>query len=115
MIIVKNVRPLGWFHINGIVLWPFLFYADRNPSPSILNHEEIHLEQLKRTGVVKFYFFYLSEYFKGRKQGLSHDEAYRNISFEKEAYQFQEDFSYLARLREGDRTSPTNNRSRGQS
>ncbi len=113
MIVVKNVRPLKIFRINGIVLWPFLFYADADPHPVIRNHEEIHLEQLRRTGVVKFYTRYLAEYFNGRMKGLKHDEAYRNISFEKEAYAQQENAEYLAGLRKDDRTSPRNNRSRG--
>ncbi len=115
MIILKNVRPLGWFRINGIVLWPFLLYADRDPHAVIMNHEEIHIDQLKRNGVVKFYLAYLREYFQGRRIGLTHDQAYRNISFEREAYQFQEDLYYLANLRQDGRTSPTNNQSHGQS
>ncbi|MES2527273.1 MAG: hypothetical protein V4598_09300 [Bdellovibrionota bacterium] len=115
MIVLKNIRPLSYFRINGIVLWPFLLYADRDPHPIVMNHEQIHLEQLRREGVARFYLLYLVEYFRGRREGLTHDEAYRNISFEREAYEFQEDFFYLAGLKTGDRTSPTNNRSRGQS
>ena len=113
MIVVKNVRPLKIFRINGIVLWPFLFYADADPHPIIRNHEEIHLEQLRRTGILKFYVLYLAEYFQGRMKGMKHDEAYRSISFEKEAYAHQGNEYYLAELRKDDRTSPRNNRSRG--
>lgn len=94
------MKFLRWFGINGIVLWPFILYAERDPDPFIMNHESIHLEQIRRSGVLKFYAQYLSEYFRGRKKGLSHDEAYRNISFEKEAYQNQHDSFYIAALRE---------------
>lgn len=113
MIVVKNVRPLRLFRINGIVLWPFLFYADADPNPIIRNHEEIHLEQLRQKGIMKFYFQYLAEYFQGRLKGLKHDEAYRNISFEREAYTHQGNESYLAELRKVDRISPRNNQSHG--
>lgn len=99
---IRNAKFLRWFGINGIVLWPFVLYADRNPDPVILNHESIHMDQIRRLGVARFYLRYLAEYFSGRKKGLSHDEAYRNISFEKEAYLNQHDSYYLAALREKD-------------
>ena len=99
---IRNVRILRWFGINGIVLWPFVLYADRNPDPIVMNHESIHLEQIRRTGVTGFYLKYLTEYFNGRKKGLSHDEAYRNISFEREAYLNQHDRYYIAEIRKKD-------------
>lgn len=49
-------------------------------------HEQVHLKQIKREGVFRFYTRYLLEYFKGRKNGLTHYQAYRNISYEREAY-----------------------------
>lgn len=94
------MKFLRWFGINGIVLWPFVFYSDKIPDPVVMNHEGIHLEQIRRTGVLKFYAQYLSEYFHGRRKGLSHHEAYRGISFEKEAYLNQHDSFYIAAIRE---------------
>jgi hypothetical protein len=91
---VMNIRPLRWLGINGIVLWPFIFYADREPSTQVRKHEAIHLAQIRRTGVARFYGTYLFEYGRGRIGGLSHDEAYRNISFEREAYENQHDPEY---------------------
>lgn len=99
---IRNARFLRLFGINGIVLWPFVLYADRDPDPVVMNHESIHLEQIRRTGVAKFYAKYLAEYLIGRRNGLSHDEAYRNISFEKEAYLNQDDSLYIAGIREKD-------------
>lgn len=99
---IRNVRFLRWFGINGIVLWPVILFAEKDPDPVVLNHESIHLDQIRRTGVVRFYAQYLVEYFRGRKNGMSHDEAYRNISFEKEAYQNQHDTFYLAGIRKKD-------------
>jgi hypothetical protein len=94
---IKNVKPLRWFGINGIVLWPFVLYADKDPNTVVQNHESIHLAQIRRAGVLKFYGTYLSEYARGRLAGMSHHESYMNISFEREAYQYQQDQSYLAK------------------
>lgn len=95
---IKNVRPLRMFGINGIVLWPFVLYADKEPHPHIRVHEEIHLAQIRRAGVFGFYSKYLFEYARGRWNGLNHDEAYMNISFEREAYSNQHDKTYLAKI-----------------
>lgn len=94
---IKNVKPLRWFGLNGIVLWPFVLYADKDPHPLIQNHEAIHMAQIKRVGVMKFYAVYLGEYARGRLAGLNHNEAYLNISFEQEAYNNQHDIFYLAK------------------
>lgn len=99
---ITNVRFLRWFGINAIVLWPFILYADRNPDPVTMNHEAIHRDQIRRTGVIRFYVQYLAEYFLGRKRGLSHNEAYREISFEREAYLNQHDSYYIATIRKKD-------------
>lgn len=108
---IRNCFLLKPFGINGIVLWPFIFYAEKDPHPRVKNHEAIHAAQIAAVGVPAFYVRYLREYFAGRRSGLSHDEAYRNISFEKEAYEHQENLSYLTD-RPGGRTSPTSSRSR---
>lgn len=111
---LKNVRPLRWLKINGMVLWPFVLYADQEPDPVVRNHERIHVEQLAATGVIRFYWSYLKEYFRGRLQGLSHHESYLHISYEREAYEHQHDFLYAVAPK-GDRTSPTSSRSRESS
>src|SRR4051812_36289392 len=95
---VRGVMLLRPFKIEGIVLYPFVFFASKTPNEKIDNHERIHVEQIKRDGVFKFYRQYLSEYFKARRKGLSHDLAYRAISYEKEAYQHQNDFQYRVAL-----------------
>lgn len=83
---VTNCKILKPFNINAIVLYPFVFYCEKHPDDKIISHEQVHLDQIKQDGVVKFYAKYLWEYVVGRRQGLSHDQAYRNISYEKEAY-----------------------------
>lgn len=83
---INNCRFLRIFKINAIVLYPFVLYCDRDPSDEIKRHEEVHLNQIRRLGMMKFYRQYLLEYWQGRRKGLTHYQAYRNISFEREAY-----------------------------
>jgi hypothetical protein len=94
MIEIKNFRPLRWFGINGMVLYPFVLYADRDPSRHIKNHERIHVEQIRRDGVLSFYGHYLLEYLRSRKKGHTHHESYMRISYEREAYAHERDFAY---------------------
>ncbi len=76
--------------VRAIVLYPFvLFVEPREQVPvSVVQHEMIHVRQVRRDGWIKFYFSYLREYFLAliRTRGR-HLEAYRAISYEVEAYQ----------------------------
>jgi hypothetical protein len=92
---IKGVKPLHWFGINAIVFYPFVLYADEEINPVILKHEEIHLQQIRRDGILAFYVRYLREYLSLRKQGMNHHAAYRGISYEQEAYAFQKFPEYL--------------------
>ncbi len=98
--IVKNSLIAKILRVNGIVLYPFIFLAPKDPDVFLLNHEMIHWNQIKRCGVFNFYFFYLKEYFVLRMSGHGHDQAYRAISFEQEAYLFQHDLCYLEKKRQ---------------
>lgn len=84
---ITNCKILKPLKINAIVLYPFVLYCDPEPDQKIISHEQVHLDQIKQDGVLKFYSKYLWEYLKGRKNGLSHYEAYRNISYEREAFE----------------------------
>jgi len=89
-----GVRGLKFLKIEAIVLYPFILFHSKSPSEDIINHERIHWDQIKHDGIGRFYCRYLKEYFSGRFNGLKHDEAYRNISYEKEAYSNQNDSNY---------------------
>lgn len=80
--------------MNAIVLYPFIFFADKNPDQYIVNHEFIHVHQIKRLGIMKFYILYLYEYLQLRMKKKTHFEAYMEISFEREAYGNQHNLAY---------------------
>lgn len=79
-----------WFckllNINGIALYPFVIVNDKQDDV-LINHEKIHLAQQKELYILPFLYLYLKEYFKNR--------SYWNICFEREAYQNQDNLSYL--------------------
>ena len=56
-------------------------------SPELLRHEMIHIEQIDRHGMARFYYIYLRDYLINLWHLRDHDAAYRNIPFEKEAYE----------------------------
>lgn len=82
-----------WFpkliRMGGIALIPFILYARTREeiSESLLKHEYIHVEQVRKLGWFRFYFLYLWYYFKNLIKFRNHDEAYYQIPFEKEAYE----------------------------
>jgi len=60
-----------------------------------INHEEIHTAQMKEMLYVFFYLWYLIEWiFRLFQYKFTHG-AYRNISFEREAYANQGNVQYL--------------------
>lgn len=92
---------IWWFgSIGGITLFPFIIlrekynkkWAKSHITPKIINHESIHVEQQKELLVIFFYLLYLSEWFV---RLFMKGNAYRNISFEREAYANQGDMNYL--------------------
>ena len=87
----KNYRAMAF--------WPFILLKNKELKNDaiVLNHEKIHLAQQMEYLVVPFYLLYFSEYIYYRLKGKNHDAAYRSISFEKEAYAFEQDMKYLHR------------------
>jgi hypothetical protein len=82
---------------RAITLYPFVFVRRRSDmhDPVLVNHEKIHLRQQAELLVLPFYVLYLLEYVRGRLKGLSHYEAYRQISFEREAFDMERNMHYL--------------------
>lgn len=92
-IIHNNIIPFkGFLAINffGIL---FVRGTERDINDIVLNHERIHTAQMKELGYILFYIIYLLEWIvRLFKKG----NAYRNISFEREAYKHERDLNYLS-------------------
>jgi len=86
-----------FLHVQGMTLFPFVLIRNKSllSDPKFVRHERIHLCQQIELWVLPFYVLYLWQYFTGRRQGLSHDQAYRQITFEREAYRYESQKGYL--------------------
>lgn len=83
--LVFNSRLCEWLHVDAIVLFPFIFFANGVVTAELFRHEMKHWEQCLKYWVVGFYMIYLFHYFKNRALGMSHFSAYFWITFEVEA------------------------------
>ncbi len=95
---IKGIKIIAaWLPVAGMALFPFILIKrkDFSLSSSLINHERIHLQQQVELLIFPFYIWYMMEYFFFRIKGKKHNEAYRSISFEKEAYQNENDLDYL--------------------
>jgi hypothetical protein len=56
----------------------------------LLRHELEHVRQINKKGLLRFYILYVVEYLKNVRAGMTSYDAYRNISFERDAYAAEE-------------------------
>lgn len=84
-------------NVSAMALYPFILLKHRDfyKNSVLLNHEKIHLRQQIELLVLPFYIWYLLEYILRFLEYRNHQQAYLNISFEREAYTNEKDLSYL--------------------
>ena len=96
-VIYNSILPIPGFtamNLCGLIL------ARRECKPLqkvTLRHEAIHTTQMRETLYVGFYLLYLLEWLV--KLFIYGKEAYRNISFEREAYRYAAYENYLEERR----------------
>ena len=94
-IIYNNSIPFKGF--AAITIFPFIF-ARKEYEPlgmRTIIHKNIHLKQQIELLIVFFYLWYGIEWIVRLIQYKSFQKAYRNISFEREAYDNEYDDEYL--------------------
>ncbi|MDN3619732.1 hypothetical protein QWY81_09730 [Polaribacter undariae] len=94
ILITKYLIPKGFV---GITLFPFILLKkkDLKDDKVLVNHEKIHLKQQAELLLIFFFIFYSLEWilkFLRHKNGYL---AYKNLSFEREAYQNENNFNYI--------------------
>lgn len=90
----KHLVPKGY---TGLAFFPFVFLKDKRSETdfTLINHEKIHLKQQLELLILPFYLWYGIEFLIRWVQYGTRKQAYRNISFEREAYINEMDLDYL--------------------
>lgn len=95
MIIRNNIIPFKGYKL--INLFGLIFVRKSVSITDIdLNHEQIHTAQMRELLYLFFYIWYILEFiirFIGN--GFQWKQAYKNIWFEQEAYDYQNNLDYL--------------------
>lgn len=82
-----------------MAIFPFIIVKNKSFAENsiLINHEKIHLQQQLELLVLPFYIAYVFQYVINLIIYRNHHKAYLNIVFEKEAYLYENDLSYLKR------------------
>ena len=92
------VRILSFGFASGMCLYPFVLIGKEiEITERLVNHEKIHLKQQLETLILPFYLWYFVEFIFRILQYRNFEKAYRNISFEREAYYYESHIEYLNR------------------
>lgn len=92
-IVINNIIPFKGF--KCINLFGILFCRKQLDKIDI-NHETIHTKQMQEMLYIFFYLWYVVEYLIRLVIYRNTKLAYKNISFEREAYQNQYNLDYLS-------------------
>ncbi|GAA4960254.1 hypothetical protein GCM10023315_05200 [Algibacter aquimarinus] len=92
--ISKYLIPKGY---NGLTIFPFIFLKRKalKQDSVLVNHERIHLKQQLELFVLAFYLCYFIEFLIRLIRYKNWNKAYKNISFEREAYSNEFNLEYL--------------------
>ncbi|WAC01716.1 hypothetical protein N7U66_17710 [Lacinutrix neustonica] len=90
----KYLVPKGYV---GITIFPFVVLKHHalKGNRVLVNHEKIHLKQQIELLVILFYVFYGIEFMVRLIKYKNWNMAYKNISFEREAYTNENNLEYL--------------------
>ncbi|TVZ57143.1 hypothetical protein OD91_2450 [Lutibacter sp. Hel_I_33_5] len=82
---------------TGITIFPFIFLKRKDLKEDIIliNHEKIHLKQQLELLIIFFYLFYGIEWIIKYMKYQNGYIAYKNLSFEREAYQHEKNLEYV--------------------
>ena len=82
---------------SAVTVYPFVFVKNVRLKNDyvLMNHESIHLQQQKELLWLVFFIWYVLEFLIRWTYYRDAYTAYKNISFEREAYHFENDLDYL--------------------
>ncbi|MGC4040277.1 MAG: hypothetical protein QM710_05705 [Flavobacterium sp.] len=94
VVVSKYLIPNGF---RGITLFPFILVSAKELKENavMIDHERIHIRQQIELLVLPFFIWYGLEFLVKWAGCRDRNKAYRNISFEREAYANEKDPYYL--------------------
>ena len=93
-IVVNKFIPFTGY--KAINIFGILFVkSNKRISEQLINHESIHTAQMKELLYIGFYLFYAIEFLYNLIKYRDSEKAYKELSFEKEAYKYENYLSYL--------------------
>ena len=94
VIVSRYLIPKGF---RGITLFPFVIVSEKDLKQNsvMINHEKIHIRQQLELLILPFFIWYGIEFLVRLIIYRDRNAAYRNISFEREAYANEKDLNYL--------------------
>jgi hypothetical protein len=94
LIVSKYLVPKGF---RGLTVFPFVVLRERNAQDYLvlMNHERIHLRQQIELMVLPFFVIYGLDFLVKLIRYRDKNLAYRNVVFEREAYENEIDLTYL--------------------
>ncbi len=86
---------------QAITIFPFIFLRElaNRTDKVLINHERIHLSQALELLILPFYILYLLEFLFRFVQYRNFLQAYVHISFEREAFENEENLYYIKKRR----------------
>jgi len=96
VLVLKYLTPRGF---RGITIFPFVFVARKEDRKDgvFLDHEKIHIRQQLELLVLPFFIWYGIEFLIRWWRYRNWHTAYRNISFEREAYANERNPDYVSK------------------
>lgn len=96
ILVSKYFIPKGY---KGLTVFPFIFLKSKNDlnNKEIINHEKIHIRQQVELLIFPFFVWYFVEFAFRFLVFRNWKEAYRNISFEREAYGNEANLDFLGK------------------
>lgn len=87
------LRPFVMRGVVAITIGRRIYVSASVPNVTLerlLRHELVHVRQIAEIGFIAFYVRYGLEYLRNVRAGMKSYDAYRNVSFEREAFLAEE-------------------------
>ncbi len=94
IVISKYLVPKGY---RGLTIFPFIILKSKNYKHDLylMNHEKIHIRQQLELLIIPFFILYVFEFLVRLIICKNWNKAYKNISFEREAYEHETNLHFL--------------------